>query len=58
MKFSTPIVTDPSAATGVAVDVSIVCAMLTLPQGDAVDGRWTSLRAGLATPRAGLYRRV
>ena len=34
---------------------SNVEAMLTLPHGDAVDGRWTLLRLGVPlTPRAGL----
>lgn len=48
-------VTDPSAATGVAVEVSRVVAGSMFPQGLAVEGRCTSLRAGAPlTPRAGL----
>jgi len=55
LKFTTFMVTVPSAATGIAVDVSIVVAGLMLPQGCAVEGRCTSLRWGVPlTPRAGL----
>jgi hypothetical protein len=55
LKLVTSKVTDPSAATGVAVEVSRVVAGSMLPQGFAVEGRCTSLRAGAPlTPRAGL----
>lgn len=44
----------PSAAATIGVDVSSVEATLILPHSLAVEGRWTSDRAGVpATPRAG-----
>ncbi len=45
---------EPFVAAFTAVDESMVCAMLMLPQGFAVEGRWTSFLAGVPwTPRAG-----
>jgi hypothetical protein len=56
-QFWTFIVTVPSAATGMAVEVSRLAAMVMLPHGLAVLGRWTSLRWGVPlTPRAMLEK--
>jgi hypothetical protein len=56
-QFWTFKVTDPSAAAAMAVEVSSLDVMSTLPHGFAVLGRWTSLRWGVPlTPRAGLER--
>ena len=38
---------EPSAAAVTAVDESMFCAMLILPQGLAFVGRWTSLLTGV-----------
>ena len=54
MKLVTFAANEPFVLAVTGVEVSIVCAILTLPQGDALDGRCTSLRTGLAlTPSAG-----
>jgi hypothetical protein len=48
-------VTVPSAAAAIAVEVSRLDAMSTFPHGFAVVGRWVSLRWGAPLiPRAGL----
>lgn len=50
-------VTVPSAAAAMAVEVSRLDAMLTVPHGFASVGRWVLPRLGVPwTPRAGLNK--
>ena len=54
LKFVIVAVNVLSAFMVIVLEVSRVAAMLVLPQGRALFGRWTSLRTGVpATPRTG-----